>query len=68
MSLTRQNLAREDRQRSNPRVYDGNGQPIDLDAQIARAEAIREEKRQTELRKAYAADVARRAAREDFLP
>jgi hypothetical protein len=67
VSLTRQNLAREDRQRGNPRVYDGNGQPIDLDAQIARAEAIREEKRQTESRKAYAADVARRAAREDFL-
>ncbi len=49
MSLTRQNLAREDRQRGNPRVYDGNGQPIDLDAQIARAEAIREEKRQTKV-------------------
>ena len=64
----RETRVAEDRQRGNPRVYDGNGQPIDLDAQIARAEAIREEKRQTESRKAYAADVARRAAREDFLP
>jgi hypothetical protein len=65
--LRRLELNRQDTLRvSSPKAYDGHGQPIDLDAQVAKAEAARDEKARRESEEEYRRGVERRATSDEL--
>lgn len=68
--LAHRTLMAEDAQRRTPIQYEATENGIiavDLDAKMAKAEAARIERQLRADQAAYAADVKRRAEREDFL-